>query len=465
MKNILITINHGLSSRYILRSNLLNNLISYSNSKIIIAVANPNAFSDLVTRFNGKASFVQPPELINSYSKKEKIYKYIKLIQNFGIPNDKIYDAIWIKRKLFVGTSNYSSIKKILVLILSRIHCNSYLFRRILRILTYQITKDSRFIKLLKESKIDKVFLDGLTSLWPNNSYWITASKNLGIETTTLITNWDHPTTRGYESINANQYLVWGKSMQDEIIKYHDIKPNKVDITGSVVFDMYSDPSFILSNDQINSIYNRNVPENYVLFLTNSPYYPYNLELVKYIRKQLQNNTTLVIRLHPLYLDNFAKNEFEKHKEIDKGNSNIIYFYPNSSNNSLSADMSYEEIQLSASLVANARVVINCMSTMLLDGLISNKRIINIAFDWQKGILHPNPLSIAEYRLHLRRVINAPGSYLARTRHELSTQLFELLSYKSISKNSSIVDEIILNECGVIDGSVTMNIANHVIKS
>ena len=228
---------------------------------------------------------------------------------------------------------------------------------------------------------------------------------------------------------------------------------------------MYSNPSFILSNKQINNNHDRNVPKKYVLFLTNSPYYPHNLDLVKYIREQLQNNITLIIRLHPLYLDSYAKNEFEKHKEYDKQNSNLIYFYPNSSNKSLSADMSYEEIQLSASLVANARVVINCMSTMLLDGLINNKRVINIAFDWQKGISHPNPLSIAEYRLHLRRVINAPGSYIARTRHELSTQLFQLVDYKPISKNSSIIDEIILNECGVINGSVTLNIANHFIKS
>ena len=62
-QNILIPINHGLSSRYILRSNILNNLISYSNSNIIIAVANPNEFSDLANQFNGRISFIQSPEL------------------------------------------------------------------------------------------------------------------------------------------------------------------------------------------------------------------------------------------------------------------------------------------------------------------------------------------------------------------------------------------------------------------
>ena len=86
--NILIPINHGLSSRYILRSNILNNLISYSNSNIIIAVANPNEFSDLDNQFNGRISFIQSPELPNSYSKKH-LGKTTKLLHRKRIFSKK----------------------------------------------------------------------------------------------------------------------------------------------------------------------------------------------------------------------------------------------------------------------------------------------------------------------------------------------------------------------------------------
>ena len=382
-----------------------------------------------------------------------------------GIPNDHRFSAIWVKRELFKKDFNYSIIKRLFVLSITILHRNVFFVRSILRSINNILLLDENYTSFLINNYIDKILLDGLNSFLPVNAKWISSAKKLDINTITIVTNWDHPTTRGYELINSNQYLVWGKSMRDEIIKYHDIKPNKVNITGSVIFDMYSEPTFILSTNQINSNYNNNIPKKYVLFLTHSPYYPYNLELVKYIRKQLQNDITLIIRLHPLYLDDFAKNEFEKHKKFDKANSNLIYCYPNSSNKSLAADMSYEEIQLSASLVANARVVINFMSTMLLDGLISNKKVINIAFDWQKRISHPNPLSLAEYRVHLSRVINAPGSYLARTRDELSTQLFELVNHKYESKDSSIIDEIILKECGIIDGSAAKNISRKIIAA
>ena len=143
-------------------------------------------------------------------SKKQKIYRYINLIQTFGLPHEKIYTAIWVKKKLFEQNTDKTWFKKLIVLTLSRIHCNFYLFRRVIRFLTYQLLIDSRYTELLKEKNIDKVIIDGLTSLWPNNACWIAASKNIGLRITTIITNWDHPTTRGYESISANQYLVWG---------------------------------------------------------------------------------------------------------------------------------------------------------------------------------------------------------------------------------------------------------------
>ena len=52
-----------------------------------------------------------------------------------------------------------------------------------------------------------------------------------------------------------------------------------------------------------------------------------------------------------------------------------------------------------------------------------------------------------------------------RTRDELSVQLSVLVNQNYESNNSSIIDKTILKECGVIDGSVAINIANHIIKS
>ena len=57
---------------------------------IIIAVDDPSTFSDLVIQYKKRITIVQSPIIVNGLSTKEKIYRYIKLIQNFGIPYEKI---------------------------------------------------------------------------------------------------------------------------------------------------------------------------------------------------------------------------------------------------------------------------------------------------------------------------------------------------------------------------------------
>jgi len=368
-----------------------------------------------------------------------------------------------VKKKIWEKNTHYPRIKRIFVLTLSRIHSNFYFFRKALKFLTYPLIIDSRFTELLKNKTIDKVLVDGPTSLWPINSYWIAASKKLGLETTTIITNWDHPTTRGYQSIDSNQYLVWGKSMKEEMIKYQDAKKDNVVEVGSILFDMYNDKSFILPINKLKTKNSQNIKNGYALVITNSPYYPYNLEIIKYLRKHIQSEIKLVIRLHPLYNDHYAKEELALHKDYDRVESNVVYFYPKSSSSALSADMSFEEIQLSASLIANAGVIVNSMSTMILDGLICNTPVVNIAFDWKKNVLIYLLASKQEYRIHLKRILKADGLFLAKNRKELISLINKLPLSKKLEYNKSN-KAIIKNECGTIDGNASINIAKNIIN-
>ena len=59
---------------------------------------------------------------------------------------------------------------------------------------------------------------------------------------------------------------------------------------------------------------------------------------------------------------------------------------------------------------------------------------------------------------------HAPGTYLVRTRAELSDLIYELVNQRLELKGSSIIDEIILNECGAIDGNASINIAKNIIN-
>ena len=50
---------------------------------------------------------------------------------------------------------------------------------------------------------------------------------------------------------------------------------------------MYHDKSFILPINKLTTMNNQTIKNGYVLVITNSPYYPYNLEIIKYLRKHI----------------------------------------------------------------------------------------------------------------------------------------------------------------------------------
>ena len=379
-----------------------------------------------------------------------------------GMPRDYRLSAIWVKRQLFKKDINYSIIKRVFVLLMATLHSNFFLFRYILRLMNKIVLLEENYTLFLKNNDIDKVLLDGLNSFQPVNAKWISAARKLNINTITIVTNWDHPTSRGYEILLSDYYLVWGKSMHDEMVEYHDISNDRIIITGSIIFDMYAKDSYILSSNIINNRIKNELPRKYVLFLSHSPYYPYNLQLIRFISKILNNRSKLVVRLHPLFTDKSAENELELHEEFEKNNPDIIYVYPNSSSDSLSGDMDFNEVQLSSSMVANASTVINCLSTMLLDCIISKRPTINIGFDWYENKSLITPLSIAKHRVHLKRVVNSGFSYTAHSKDELKSLLLKDVNEKK-SKNI-IINDIITNECGQITGNVAKDISDKIAE-
>lgn len=458
MNNILLSIDDGFSSRYFLRSNLTKNLLD-TVDRIYVAVPNPSEYTKTDLEPDKRIQFLTQPLIKQNNSKKGKIVKYINLIQKFGMPHDQEFSATWVQRQIFDADPRYSQVKKRFLGLAIEVHRVFYPFRLFLKWLVYLLSGDDRYELILREAQINKVVLDGLTTLIPRNAYWITAAKKLGIETCTIITNWDHPTSRGHMALGADRYLVWGASMKEELVKYQDIVPNKIVEVGSVIFDMYADPSFIIPFNKINNLVQNQISNQYVLFITNSPYYPFNLDIIRYLRKRISPEIPLVVRLHPLYLDDIAKDEFTQHRRYSEQHQNVIYFFPKSSSGSFSADMSFSEMQLSASLVANCNLMVNLFSTMVLDGLINTKPIVNIAFDWEKHSPIPLMMSKAEHFIHIDRVTDAPNMYSVKSKDELSSTLTNLLQLSEQAALNGEGKDYILKECGVLDGYATNRIA------
>ena len=437
---------------------LLKELKKHCN--IFVVFNDMNIPSSYKNKLLSEVQIIQNPLKYENHYIQKRILKYIRLIHLFGMPSDPKYSACWVKRQIFKKSNEYSTIKKCFILFLSRLHSKVSIFREIILYLYYFQIDAKNFSELLKKYKIDLVIVDGLPNLIPTSSNWIKAGKILNIKTISIITNWDHPTCRGYISIKSDRYLVWSKSMQFELRKYHDININNIHIKGSLIFNNYFKPNFILNLRELGIKKTNLEKEKYILFLTNSPNYPHNFKIISYILNKLPDHIHLVVRLHPSFLHKQYKVRLDRHIRLSQ-KEKVSYFFPKLENSNLPGDMSIQEMQISSSLVAHAHVVINMWSTMILDCLISKKNLINIDFDWEPNDWSVQKLSLARYRQYISRVLDNKRMYFAKDKDQLMP-LINSLYQMPFNKHDlpNLYDENVKNECGILDGKVRSRMVN-----
>ena len=284
MENILITIDNGFSARYFLSTKLIQELIIKMKGKLIIATHNNSELQYLEKEYNNKITVINFPEE-PSLRFKSTILNYISIINAFGMPNDSWGSSTWLKNELYFKKNKIGYINRIFIKSLIKVYQNSNLLRLFIKSIHLKLLLSDSFKIILEKYKINLIILDGLSVISSLHPYWIKASKELNIKSVTIITNWDHASSKGYAGLNTSYYYVWGQSMEKELIKFQNISKDKIKILGSSLFDLYSKSGFIKSSLQIK---NKQLPEKYILFITNSPTYNNNLKIVKYLRHPME---------------------------------------------------------------------------------------------------------------------------------------------------------------------------------
>ena len=71
------------------------------------------------------------------------------------------------------------------------------------------------------------------------DEYVLRIAKKLKIKALTSILSWDNTTTRGYPGSKPDHVFAWTEEMKKELIKFSDIKSNKITVSGVPHFDIY----------------------------------------------------------------------------------------------------------------------------------------------------------------------------------------------------------------------------------
>jgi hypothetical protein len=468
-KTLMLVINQGFSSRYLLRSNLFDIL---KNSGLRIVILSPAAKEESFTsEFSGENVFHELYEPKKYRDKNSKIFQFFTQARYLSF-NSKYYNNctnFWV-RNYFNSTKNVSIIKKVFDLVLKSviyILSRSRVCREIFIKIESLITKEVYHL-IFNKYQPDAILTTSMGVL-PYDRFIMQEAKKNGAKTVSLVLSWDNTTTKGIPGASLDYAVVWTKTMREEIINYHDLSPEKVFIGGVVQYDEYFKNTNLLTKNSLFKQLNLSKEKKTIFYCLESPTsYEHNPEVLQMLGEIIQSKTIstpcqLVVRPHPIYFrtDNGIKvyeNDLIKLKEIKEKYPFIIFDYPDVLNNSISHDMPVSEIYKLGALLNFSDVVLSFYSSMNIEASIFNTPIINIEIFDRNNI----PNNIVANHTHNKRILSTGGVKSVRSSDELVASLNEYLL--DPSKDAIGRKKIVDQETGPNKGCSADKIGNHIVS-
>ncbi len=91
----------------------------------------------------------------------------------------------------------------------------------------------------LRKRRPDALIVSPLVTDQSPQVDWIKSAQAIGVPTALCVASWDHLTTKGLMRIRPDLVAVWNETQRDEAVRYHDMAPDDIVVTGAQPFDRW----------------------------------------------------------------------------------------------------------------------------------------------------------------------------------------------------------------------------------
>lgn len=118
----------------------------------------------------------------------------------------------------------------------------------------------------------DVVLVSPLVDLGSDQVEVIKAAQSLGIPTGLPVHSWDNLTTKGLVRIQPDRVFVWNHGQREEAVTMHGVMPEKVVVTGAMVYDQWFDRSPSVDREAFCARVGLRADRPFFLYLCSSPF-------------------------------------------------------------------------------------------------------------------------------------------------------------------------------------------------
>ena len=279
---------------------------------------------------------------------------------------------------------------------------------------------------------------------------FLAAGKKRGISTVGMVRSWDNITNKGLFRVKPDKLIVHNEIMEKEAIKYEDIKPDNIFVSGLPQFDHYINKARSDRKDFFKKL--GFDPSDRLVFVGPLGRHFANvggqlLDILKQslLEKKIPGNVKFLVRLPPN--DDVSFGDF-----IPDG-SFFIYKPGIQFKENVYSDWEvtmYEDLSLADSLYHSDLVVVYA-SSLAIDAAAFDKPIVMVSFDgYESKPVLESMSRFAEYYEHTQKMLKTQACFVVRDPNEMIRAINMYLNDPSLDKSGR--DDLVSGQIGKLDG-------------
>ncbi len=458
MKTIFLSNFHPFVTKNILNSGVLDNLAKKARVVLFVFKDKENYFRDI-------------------YQKDNVIVEGIDLNQEIRSGRNKFFIrmAEWLLDTNVMKFHKMEALKKVgnrpkyyFSLVFTKIFAPITPFKKFIRWLDYKLNNPRPFQVYFDRYNPDIVFVTDVFN--DSDSILLKNTKYLGIKTVAMLRSWDNTTAVGYLRFIPDKLIVHNEVMKKDMLRYHNISENIICLSGIPQFEKYLEMKPSPRDDFYKKI-GADPNKRLILFAPAGHFFIdtdwQTCQILKdlYKEKKIPQDVQFIIRLHPFLPVDLSKFVPDENFIIDApGPAKPSQLEKGKKEGELDNETFFQHIFDS---LHYSSLIINSMSSIIIDVSIFDKPLITINFDgWEKPKDVPFLRSLPRrWRFEENQIswMSFGMTPLVKNKEELAEWINKYLDDPSLDSDKRKVFKQAY--CWKFDGKAAEKIASYVLGS
>ncbi|MFK8006486.1 MAG: CDP-glycerol glycerophosphotransferase family protein [Saprospiraceae bacterium] len=424
--DICYVISHGFAARMLLQTNLLQRLVETGKR---IAIITPDANDENLQKLESNANVqIFDPQIKQNIWDDDYAAKRMYFMEDI-----KSNPVFWEKHLYNIFyTKSIHPWKRLIPFIYYPI---SRLIKYIPSIRSRFKRNESKYLISKKASDlIQKINPKVVVSTYPINfleSKFLFAAKQQNIKTVIHLLSWDNITSKGIFPVIPNEFIAWGKVMQQELKEYYDTSDDKIHVCGVPHFDQHTQVKRQPKYQDLLKNLGLNFDFPYLFVAMSSPRFaPHEIDIVEWLTKEISKNTfgkkmQLIIRPHPQNVQGSLADKKWIQRLKNLNSERVAVDFPQLIKSNVRWSMKKSDMNHLSNLLAGCSVCMNSGSTVSIDALVMEKPVILTSFDGDKELNYwKSARRLVDYP-HQKKFVKLGGAKVVHSYEELTKSILD----------------------------------------